>query len=133
MVHNAVTVQYTASGFFLTQINPNKQIMKMPDGTLIARKTLDDYHGERGRYGSAIAKEAGAVCIPGFQLRYIYFLNPAAKERLTVPILPFSKIEQMGAGMYKGVKRGKQATGSDQEHSGGAAPTVTLQNNEVVT
>jgi hypothetical protein len=27
-------------------------------------------------------------------------------------------------------KRDKQAIGSDQEHSGGAAPTVTLQNNE---
>lgn len=38
-------------------------------------------------------------------------LNPAARERLTMPILPFSKIEEMGAGMYKGKKitRVKQA------------------------
>ena len=66
--------------------------------------------------------------VPGFQLRYIYFLDPTAKDRLTVPILPFSEIERRGAGMYKGIKRDKQAIGSDQEHSGGAAPTVTLQN-----
>ena len=43
--------------------------------------------------------------------RYIYFLNPAARQRLTVPILPFSKIDEMGARMYKGVSyaRTKQA------------------------
>ena len=43
----------------------------------------------------------------GYQLRYVYFLNPKAKDRLTVPILPFSKIDEMGAGMYKGEKRDK--------------------------
>ena len=54
--------------------------------------------------------------IPGFQLRYIYFLNPAARERLTVPVLPFSKISDMGASMYKGEKitRVKQAMTGDQ-------------------
>lgn len=38
----------------------------------------------------------------GFRLRYIYFLDKKYKDRLTVPILPFSKIDEMGAGMYKG-------------------------------
>ena len=46
----------------------------------------------------------GAKAIPGFQLKYVYFLNESAKKRLTVPILPFSKIDEMGAGMYKGKK-----------------------------
>ena len=46
----------------------------------------------------------GAKPIPGFQLKYVYFLNDSAKKRLTVPILPFSKIDEMGAGMYKGKK-----------------------------
>ena len=40
----------------------------------------------------------------GWQLRYIYFIDPKAKENLTVPIVPFSKIDEMGAGMYKGEK-----------------------------
>ena len=38
----------------------------------------------------------------GFQLRYIYFLDPKWRKRLTVPEIPFSKIDEMGAGMYKG-------------------------------
>jgi len=54
-------------------------------------------------------KEAGFRPIDGYQLRYLYFLDPSTRERLTVPILPFSRIEEMGAGMYKGEKRVKQA------------------------
>ena len=69
----------------------------------------------------------------GFQLRYVYFLNPAARQRLTVPILPFSKIDEMGAGMYKGVRRGKQDNSGDQFEIGGAAPTTTLQSKKEVS
>lgn len=56
-------------------------------------------------------KAAGWKPLEGYQLRYIYFLNPQARKRLTVPIIPFSKIDEMGAGMYKGekIKRPKQA------------------------
>lgn len=69
--------------------------------------------------------------IKGFQLRYIYFLNPAARQRLTVPILPFSKIDEMGAGMYKGKpKRLTEANTDAQSVSGGATPTKALQSEE---
>ena len=34
--------------------------------------------------------------------RYIYFIDKSCRERLTVPIIPFSKIDEIGAGMYKG-------------------------------
>ena len=44
----------------------------------------------------------GAKPLQGFQLRYIYFIDKRYKDKLTVPILPFSKIDEMGAGMYKG-------------------------------
>lgn len=56
-------------------------------------------------------KDAGWQPLSGFQLRYIYFLNPKARERLTVPIIPFSRIDEMGAGMYRGekIERPKQA------------------------
>jgi len=85
--------------------------------------------------GSASMKpfiDAGARPLEGFQLRYIYFLDPTARERLTVPILPFSKIEELGAGMYKGKKRqaSEVGNGPDQGHSGGAAPTRTLHNSD---
>ena len=43
--------------------------------------------------------------IEGYQLRYIYFIDKSYKDNLTVPIIPFSKIKEMGASMYKGEKR----------------------------
>lgn len=54
----------------------------------------------------------------GYQLRYVYFVNPEARKRLTVPVLPFSKIDEMGAGMYRGERvnrssRPKQAMAGD--------------------
>lgn len=49
-------------------------------------------------------KEAGFVPLDGFQLRYIYFIDKSYRDRLTVPILPFSAIEEAGARMYKGEK-----------------------------
>lgn len=73
---------------------------------------------------------AGARPLTGFQLRYVYFLDPSARERLTVPVLPFSEIDRMGAGMYLGQPRAR-STDSDasgfQPGEGGATPTRALQ------
>lgn len=46
--------------------------------------------------------EAGFVPLIGYQLRYIYFIDKSYREKLTVSELPFSEIERVGAGMYKG-------------------------------
>lgn len=73
--------------------------------------------------------EAGFKPLEGFQLRYIYFIDPAYKSKLTVPILPFSEIEQKGAGMYKGQKRAESAdngTADFQSAGGGVNPTSAL-------
>lgn len=40
--------------------------------------------------------------LTGYQLRYIYLIDKKCK--ISVPILPFNKIDEMGAGMYKGEK-----------------------------
>ena len=40
--------------------------------------------------------------LPGYQLRYIYFIDPEYRQRLKVPEIPFSRIDELGAGMYKG-------------------------------
>ncbi len=82
---------------------------------------------ETGASSMKIYKEGGWKPKEGFQLRYIYFLDPTAKNRLTVPILPFSEIERRGAGMYKGIKRVTKATSGDQSEGGGAIPTHALQ------
>lgn len=123
---------YRASGFVLTSIKLNKQMLRMPDGSVIARKTLDNSNhiGKNGEYGSAYAKKLGAVPLPGFQLRYIYFLDPTARKRLTVPEIPFSEIRRRGAGMYKGescVRSVDSDTPAAQVGKGGATPTRTLQ------
>lgn len=44
----------------------------------------------------------GVKRVSGYMLRYIYFLDKSYKDKLTVPILPFSEIDKIGAGMYKG-------------------------------
>jgi hypothetical protein len=121
---------YRASGFVLTSIKKNNSLLRMPDGSVVADKTLNNpnHIGANGRFGSAIAKQAGARPLEGFQLRYVYFLKAEAKARLTVPIIPFLQIAELGAGMYKGKKitRMKQANSGDQPESGGAAPTHAL-------
>ena len=134
---------YRASGFVLTQVKQNSSLYQTPCGTPIARMTWDSATPERRiliakQYGiskfdaaSFIAKTAkmnGMRSLSGYQLRYVYFINPEAKKRLTVPILPFSKIDEMGAGMYKGKpKRLTEANSGVQPESGGATPTQTLQ------
>lgn len=97
---------YRASGFVLTGIKKNTQMLRMVDGSIMAKKTLDSPpHNKNGRWGSAIARENGAVPLAGFQLRYVYFIDKDYRQRLTVPELPFSRIDEMGAGMYKGVAK----------------------------
>lgn len=106
---------YRASNFLLTQIRENKTILRFPNGETCACLPL-----EAGLIKDFIARQCkllgvenkyrtrhdwvklGAEFVPGFQLRYIYFIDPKWRSRLTCPELPFSKIDEMHAGMYKG-------------------------------
>ena len=81
---------YRASGFKLTGINKNSTIHRLPNGEIVAK------------HGTSKRDFTGSKRLEGYQLRYIYFLNHKAMERLTVPVLPFDKIKEMGATMYKG-------------------------------
>lgn len=141
---------YRGSGFVLTGINKNTTIWASPDNQIFSDIGLRTSGGQIDKAakivnwvtltnGIALEKTSGASSmkayknagfrpLKGFQLRYIYFLNPAAKSRLTVPIIPFSKIDEIGAGMYKGKPRVKQANSGNPLESGGAAPTHTLHN-----
>lgn len=120
---------YRAAGFVLTQINKNKTLVRLPDGTVAANMTYS-----KGRHILENGKASitpGAVPLPGFQFRYIYFLNPAARARLTVPEVPFSKIAEMGAAMYKGEACGQSIdndAAGDHPAEGGLLPTYPLQN-----
>ena len=107
---------YRASGFALTGIKRNNQIWAAPTGETFSRTTMTK-GGNNHATGAASMKayqEAGFRPLGGFQLRYVYFIDPTSRKRLTVPVLPFSKIEEMGAGMYRGTTRAKQAMAGDQ-------------------
>lgn len=105
---------YRASNFLLTQIKENKTILRMPDGSTVAKLTLALGGVASAKYAMMCGLDpqlphtpaeyvkAGAKWMPGFQLRYVYFLDKKWRKRLTVPAIPFSEIDKMGAGMYKG-------------------------------
>lgn len=110
---------YRASGFDLVGIKENSSLYNTPSGTPIARMTWDSATPERRReiarqYGfkeydassflTKTIKMNGMGALKGFQLKYVYFLDKDARKKLTTPILPFSKIDDVGAGMYKGEK-----------------------------
>lgn len=136
---------YRASGFSLIGIKKNTSMYKMPDGNVCCKLVFepgfsgkaaqggDNIKSRYGKTGSETAgkflKSIGAVQIPGYQLRYIYFIDPTVRERLTVPILPFSEIDRRGAGMYRGKPRVRSVdsdTPNDQLGESGANPTRTL-------
>jgi hypothetical protein len=124
---------YRASGFCLTGIRENKTILEMPDGSKKTDLSLNVSGATTGK-NAGWWKKHGAKPLIGFQLRYIYFLNPAARSRLTVPILPFSEIGRRGAGMYLGKPKCVESDTMDtpvfQTGEGGSIPTSTLQSSE---
>jgi len=126
---------YRASGFVLTGIKENHELHRMPNGEVlhqVAAKTNRNkakfFRITKGASSwPAYVKATGAMRLEGFMLRYIYFLDPTARERLTVPILPFSAIEEAGAGMYRGRPKHRSDAPGVQPGEGGATPTRTLQ------
>ena len=116
---------YRASGFVLTGIKQNSQMAINPDTGELMHKIAAYHQGKE--YDHARWEKS-----KGYMFRYIYFLDPTARERLTVPILPFSEIDRRGAGMYKGKQRVLRAgsvrgdTLPVQGGEGGSSPTPAL-------
>lgn len=110
---------YRASNFILTGIKENLNLCELPDGQRVHKMTLASnpttprkelggrtfFDITGGKYNfSAYVTAAGGSIIPGFQLRYMYFIDKSKQKDLTVPVIPFAKIDELGAGMYKGEK-----------------------------
>lgn len=125
---------YRASGFLLTSIKKNTAIWRSPTGEVVCGVsiTANKATTQNGAASMKAYAKAGWRLIPGFQLRYIYFLDPTYRERLTVPILPFSEIARMGASMYRGQKSSAGSVDSDtvgsQPAEGSANLTPALHN-----
>lgn len=110
---------YRASNFVLTDIKKNNNLVQLPNGEKIHKMTLEsnpksprpelggkcyyDITGGKFDFKKYVQAVRGTV-LTGYQLRYIYFVDKSYRNRLTVPEIPFSKIDEIGAGMYKGKK-----------------------------
>lgn len=110
---------YRASGFYLTDIRTNKNTAKLPSGEVIHKMTLESnpntprselngktyYQITNGKFKfSDYVKDTNATVLVGYQLRYIYFIDKQYIDNLTVSILPYSRIDEVGAKMYKGMR-----------------------------
>jgi len=114
---------YRASGFILTKIKKNNQIWEAPNGEQFARMSLTDGKSkqqqqraktisrgnatkgknmENGKASMQRYIDAGFKPLEGNQLRYIKLLHKNLE--LNCETLPFSSIDELGAGMYKGKK-----------------------------
>lgn len=111
---------YRAAGYDLTAIKPSHNLARFPNGTVIHKMTLESsptqprpeangksyYDITNGKYNwTQYVQHCNAEIIPGYQLRYIKFIDPTWRNRLAVPTIPYSEIEKQGAGMYLGQKR----------------------------
>ena len=85
---------YRASNFVLTQIKKNSTIYINDEGDKVCNIT----------FTTASLNKQGFKLLEGYMFRYIYFINKKCMQDLTCEIIPFSKIKELGVGMYKGKK-----------------------------
>jgi hypothetical protein len=146
---------YRASGFYLTSIKKNDQVWEI-EGMKVTDTSIRPNIGSLKTFNKVVSrisatkgvnilnngassmskfKELGYKPLQGFQLRYIYLIDKSCI--ITVPILPFSMIDKMGAGMYKGEKitlaerQQAQEVNQDKRDAssieiGGSNPTLAL-------
>ena len=86
---------YRASGFKLVGIKKNVSLWEKNG---IQMQDMQLYHKMIN------PRKEGWKQLKGFQFRYIYFIDKNIISNLTQPIIPFSEIDKIGAGMYKGEK-----------------------------
>lgn len=107
---------YRASGFVLTDCRPSYNIARLPIVGVVHKLSLQSrptaplaWLGGRTYLDvtdsvmdwSTFVERVGGEILPGFQLRYVYFLDQSLRARLTVPVLPFNEIDKRGARMYR--------------------------------
>ena len=88
---------YRASNFVLTQIKKNSTMWINDNGDKVQNMSFAT--------NPALNKK-DFKRLDGYMLRYIYFIDKKCIKDLNCEIIPFSKIKEMGAGMYQGVKNG---------------------------
>lgn len=97
-----------------------------PNALLREVKQIMRRYTNGGTSAQTFFQMIGAHRLVGYQLRYIYFLDPTCRERLTVPVLPFSEIERVGAGMYRGKPRATSIDSDAPANPGGNEGSANL-------
>ena len=94
---------YRAAGFNLIQVRKNLDLVTK-DGVVLHTLAIKTGKGKHDFYNKSKGG-SGAKFKPlrGYQIKYIKFLDKSYEKYLTVPILPYSTIKDMGAKMYKGI------------------------------
>lgn len=89
---------YRASNFILTGIKKNTGMRIDENGNVYSQVTFSAHKPNE------MDKFRKMKVLEGYQFRYIYFIDKKMRKNLTVDEIPFSKIDELGAGMYKGKK-----------------------------
>lgn len=89
---------YRAAGFDLVGVKRNTSLLRLSSGQVVAKKSLDHATVNGAYVSSSVAGEP----LEGFQIKYVYFLDPEWRGRLTVPVLGYDEIVKRGARMYRG-------------------------------
>ena len=137
-------VIYRASGFHLTGIKKNTEMFVTDEGVRFSGVGLRSGANNLNKQVGFIAgqetfnnfiKRKSITPLVGFQLRYIYIIDKSC--HLNTNDLPFSEIDKLNAGMYRGEKisvkerKIKSVVNIDNDvvtnpsYKGGAVPTTT--------
>lgn len=111
---------YRASGFVLVGYSKNTAIRINP-------KTQEKVHIIQAHHLKIASQEFRSwEPIEGYQLKYIFFVDKSKLKDLTVPIIPFSKIKEIGASMYRGKSPAGEVVSRPaiQSGVGGSIPTA---------
>ena len=108
---------YQATGFVLTMIKTSKSLARLPNGEVkheialhnsptrprkeLGGRSYFDVTGGKYKFTKYI-EAVGGQMLEGHQLRYIFFINKAARKNLTVPEIEYSKIDELGIRMVRG-------------------------------
>lgn len=120
---------YRAAGFLLTAVKPTTDLAVTATGETVHSVTLRSQSTKAlpwagGRTvaeitgGSSsfrlLCERTGLTVLGGFQPRYLLPLADGVRERITVPILPYSALDGAGARMYLGKRGGCVVGPGDQ-------------------
>jgi hypothetical protein len=116
---------YRASGFKLHGIKKNTSLRMMPDGSIVADKTFNNYANRE--FNGVKLRETKPI--EGFQMKYLYFFDKVLEKRFK--FVDFDKIPDY-VKMYKGSKRSEHENNVSnfQLEESGATPTTALHSKD---